>query len=99
MAKKVAYVVFKGHKPGVYNTWLALASILLLETIAYVFTRMETENQVRGYSGADFKGYTAADGGHDKAKAAYEEYVKSKQSENAVPSKQRDVDESMNPTM
>ena len=55
---------------------------------------METENQVRGYSGAIFKGYTAA----DEARSAYEEYVKSKQSENAVPSDQRDVDESMNPT-
>lgn len=79
-----------------------LAFILLLETIAHVFTRMEIENQVKGYSEAEYKGYIAADGGHDKAESAFEKYVKRKQSENAVPRDQRDLEEShetINPNM
>lgn len=38
--KKVAYVVFVGHKPGIYGTWT------------------ECEQQVSGFKGARFKGYT-----------------------------------------
>lgn len=52
----------------------------------------ETENQVKGYSGPDFRGYTVAEGGRDAAKRAWEEYVKNKQSEGAVPGDQDDVD-------
>ncbi len=39
MAKKKYYVVWKGHNPGVYETWA------------------ECEAQVKGFAGAEFKGF------------------------------------------
>ncbi|MCR4781431.1 MAG: ribonuclease H family protein [Lachnospiraceae bacterium] len=39
MGKKVAYVVLKGRKPGIYKTW------------------SDCQAQVKGFSGAVFKGY------------------------------------------
>lgn len=72
---------------------VSIDCVLLFETITHLSARTETEKQVKGHSQAVYQGYTMAEGGRDAAERAYEDYVRSKQSESAVPGGQGDVDE------
>ena len=56
----------------------------ICERTAHPITRDETERQVKGYSGADFRGYTVAEGGRNAAERAFGEYIRSGQSESAI---------------
>ena len=57
----------------------------------HISARPETEVQTKNYSRADFRGYTAAEGGRDAAERAYEEHVRSNQSETAVSDAQENT--------
>ena len=76
--QKVAYTVFKGVTPGVYETW---SNPPLMELIDHIVTfhRNETERHVKGFSSAKYRGYTVRDGGRQQAEKDYNECHKGTQ--------------------
>jgi ribonuclease HI len=56
MAKQKYYVVWKGRKPGIYNSWA------------------ETEAQVKGYAGAEYKSFANRDMAETAFQNVYEDY-------------------------
>lgn len=65
----------------------------IVKIITQPFARTETEKQVKGQSKAEFRGYTAAEGGLDAAERGYEEHVRNKQTVSVVYRGQEDVNE------
>ncbi|MCJ1231372.1 hypothetical protein MMC12_008049 [Toensbergia leucococca] len=59
-------------------------------------TWIETEEQIKNYPKAHFRGYTVAEGGRDAAERAYEAHVGSKQLESADSSSQGDANKKPN---
>ncbi len=93
MAKKVAYVVFEGHKPGLYSTWNSLTMQHRLKQLTHLLIRADTKEQTHEYAGSKQRGYNIADGGRDAAERAYAEYISSKQSEIEIGGGQDDGSE------
>ena len=65
--KPVAYVVFEGVQPGIYNTWCVICIILLLPSVTVYFHRDEVKPLVIGISHSNYKGYAS----HREAQRCY----------------------------
>ncbi|KAI4178701.1 MAG: hypothetical protein L6R41_008263, partial [Letrouitia leprolyta] len=74
-SQKVAYVVFRGHAPGVYDSWYFLSfspHYPLCPCTDAFNSREDTRRQIHGFPGNSFLGYTAAEGGRKRAEDEFQ---------------------------
>ena len=78
-AKKSCLRGFQRLHAGCIYHLVGRGSLPSILTVTDNLTRADAEKQVKGYSGASYKGYTVADGGQAAADKAWEGFVRDNQ--------------------